>query len=237
VAIETQPPGVSPDVMLTLAALTRETQRIGLVATGSTTFNEPFNLARQLKALDVLSHGRAGWNAVTSSSEEAAANYGRQLPSSADRYGRAHEMVQLVQASGAAGARTLGCTTRQVGSSRKRDRCGPSTYRASMWAPAARSTSRPRRRDNPVIVHAGGSPNAHELAGRFANVVISSAFTMADAWAQRQAFRAAATRYGQNPDELNSSRASLPVRPPLRPRLGHCPGRLELAGHSGARRH
>jgi alkanesulfonate monooxygenase SsuD/methylene tetrahydromethanopterin reductase-like flavin-dependent oxidoreductase (luciferase family) len=96
VPIETQPPGVSPDVMLTLAAIARETKRIGLVATGSTTINEPYNLARQFK--DVMSHGRAGWNAVTSSSEGGAAKFGRQLPSSEDRYGRAHKMIQLVQA-------------------------------------------------------------------------------------------------------------------------------------------
>ena len=45
-----------------------------------------------------MSHGRAGWNAVTSSGEDVAANYGMRIPSSADRYGRAHETVQLVQA-------------------------------------------------------------------------------------------------------------------------------------------
>lgn len=93
-----EPPSLNVDVMLTLAAVARETDRIGLVATGSTTFNKPFNLARQFKALDVMSHGRTGWNAVTSSGEDVAANYGRRLPSSADRYGRAHEAIQLIQA-------------------------------------------------------------------------------------------------------------------------------------------
>ena len=48
------------------AAMARGSERIGLVATGSTTFNEPFNLARQFTTLDVMSHGRAGWNAITS---------------------------------------------------------------------------------------------------------------------------------------------------------------------------
>lgn len=86
------------DVMLTLAAVARGTKRIGLVATGSTTFNEPYNLARQFKALDIMSHGRAGWNAVTSSGEDVAANYGKRNPSSPERYRRAHETVQLVQA-------------------------------------------------------------------------------------------------------------------------------------------
>lgn len=96
--IATESPGFNLDVMMTLAAVARETQYIGLVATGSTTFNEPFNLARQFKALDVMSHGRVGWNAVTSSGDDVAANYGLKIPSSEDRYGRAHEVIQLVQA-------------------------------------------------------------------------------------------------------------------------------------------
>lgn len=45
-----------------------------------------------------MSHGRAGWNAITSSGEDVAANYGRRIPSSKDRYGRAHETIQLIQA-------------------------------------------------------------------------------------------------------------------------------------------
>ncbi len=51
--IANEPPNFNLDVMLTLAAVARETSRIGLIATGSTTFNEPFNLARQFKALDI----------------------------------------------------------------------------------------------------------------------------------------------------------------------------------------
>src|SRR5690606_3604704 len=54
----------------------------------------------------------------------------------------------------------------------------------------------------PIIFHAGGSPNAHELAGRYANAVIGAAFTIEDARNQRNAFRAAAKRYGRDPDEI-----------------------------------
>ena len=67
--IEHEAPGFNLDVMMTLAAVARGTERIGMVATGSTTFNEPFNLARQFKALDIMSHGRAGWNAITSAGD------------------------------------------------------------------------------------------------------------------------------------------------------------------------
>lgn len=84
--------------MMVLAAISQATERIGFVATGSTTFQEPFNTARQFKALDVMSHGRAGWNAVTTSDPTVAANYGRSVAGRAERYGRAHEAIQIVQA-------------------------------------------------------------------------------------------------------------------------------------------
>jgi alkanesulfonate monooxygenase SsuD/methylene tetrahydromethanopterin reductase-like flavin-dependent oxidoreductase (luciferase family) len=58
--IEWEAPGFNLDVMMTLAAVARGAERIGMVATGSTTFNEPYNLSRQFNALDIMSHGRAG---------------------------------------------------------------------------------------------------------------------------------------------------------------------------------
>ncbi|HEY9267648.1 MAG TPA: LLM class flavin-dependent oxidoreductase, partial [Mycobacterium sp.] len=86
---------ITLEPMMTLAAIARETERIGLVATGSTTFNEPFNIARQFKALDVMSHGRVGWNAVTTSDPAAAANYGKSIAPRPQRYQRAHETIQI----------------------------------------------------------------------------------------------------------------------------------------------
>lgn len=94
----TEQPQMTLDPVVTLTAIARETERIGLVATSSTTFNEPYNLARQFKALDVVSHGRAGWNAVTTSDPAAAANYGQAVAERPERYGRAHEMLQVVEA-------------------------------------------------------------------------------------------------------------------------------------------
>ena len=82
------------DPLLVLTVLARETERIGLVTTASTTFTEPYNLARQFKALDVISHGRAGWNAVTTSDSAAAANFGATIPPRAEKYERAHEVIQ-----------------------------------------------------------------------------------------------------------------------------------------------
>ncbi len=197
-----EPPHFNLDVMVTLAVVARETSRIGLVATGSTTFNEPFNLARQFKALDVLSHGRAGWNAVTSSGEDVAANYGMRLPSSTDRYGRAHESVQLVQSLWGSWGRDAWLHDQASGRFADAAQVAPINMGGTYVASRGPLYIPPSEQGQPVIFHAGGSPNAHAFAGRHADAVIGAAFTIEDARAQRAAFRAAAAHAGRDPDEI-----------------------------------
>ncbi|SDQ58915.1 NtaA/DmoA family FMN-dependent monooxygenase [Microbacterium sp. cf332] len=85
-----------PNTLAILAALTAVTDHVGLVGTLSTTFNEPYELARQLASLDHLSGGRAGWNAVTSSDAFHGANFRRGgFLDHADRYERAKEFAAL----------------------------------------------------------------------------------------------------------------------------------------------
>ncbi len=80
-----------------LSALAAVTSRIGLVATTSTSFNEPYNVARRFASLDHLSGGRAGWNLVTSTTDAEAANFGTdQIARHTDRYERAEEFVDVV---------------------------------------------------------------------------------------------------------------------------------------------
>src|SRR5262249_39064619 len=82
-----------------LAAIAVATSRIGMIATASTTYTEPFNLARQFASLDHISNGRVGWNIVTSWLATAASNFGGggQL-SHADRYARGEEFMAVVKA-------------------------------------------------------------------------------------------------------------------------------------------
>ena len=79
-----------------LSALSAVTKHIGLIGTVSTTYNEPFHVARKFASLDHLSQGRAGWNIVTSGNEQEAQNFGREehLEHSA-RYGRANEFLEV----------------------------------------------------------------------------------------------------------------------------------------------
>lgn len=87
-----------PNTLSILAALAAITDHVGLVGTLNTTFNEPYELARQLATLDILSGGRAGWNAVTSSDAFHGANFRRGgYLDHADRYERAREFAELAK--------------------------------------------------------------------------------------------------------------------------------------------
>ena len=80
-----------------MTAIVAATERIGVIGTASTTYTEPYNLARQLAALDHLSRGRAGWNIVTTGAADAALNFGLDAhPLHRDRYERAEEYVEVI---------------------------------------------------------------------------------------------------------------------------------------------
>jgi FMN-dependent oxidoreductase (nitrilotriacetate monooxygenase family) len=89
---------VRPEPFTLLGALAAVTDRIGLAATVSTTYNEPYHTARKVASLDFLSKGRAGWNVVTSASDEEARNFGRDRNMDhATRYERSREFVDVVR--------------------------------------------------------------------------------------------------------------------------------------------
>jgi alkanesulfonate monooxygenase SsuD/methylene tetrahydromethanopterin reductase-like flavin-dependent oxidoreductase (luciferase family) len=88
---------VRPEPLTLLAYLSGVTERIGLAATVSTTYHEPYNLAREFSTLDHLSGGRAAWNVVTSGRDEEAANFSKtKHPDHERRYERAREFVEIV---------------------------------------------------------------------------------------------------------------------------------------------
>ena len=79
-----------------LSALAVHTRRIGLAATASTTFSDPFTMARSFSSLDHISRGRAAWNVVTSFSADVAKNFSRDdMPNHAERYARAREFLDV----------------------------------------------------------------------------------------------------------------------------------------------
>ncbi|WP_205965905.1 NtaA/DmoA family FMN-dependent monooxygenase [Paracoccus liaowanqingii] len=200
--IATEAPMISVDPMLTLAAVARETTRIGLVATGSATFNEPYNLARQFKALDLMSHGRAGWNAVPTSDPAIAANYGRAIPPRAEKYARLHESIQLVQALW--GSWEDGAWMHDQVSGRFADphKIRPINLQGQHVGSSGPLPLPPSEQGQPVIFQAGGGDQGLIVAGHYASGVIGAVYTIEDARAQRMALRNAAEQAGRDPDEI-----------------------------------
>ncbi len=87
------------DPFVAIAGMAAVTRNIGFIATASTTFSHPYNIARAFSSLDHATHGRVGWNVVTTNDERAAPNFGQpNLPAHEDRYRRAGEFVDVVQA-------------------------------------------------------------------------------------------------------------------------------------------
>ncbi|MEU1520298.1 NtaA/DmoA family FMN-dependent monooxygenase [Streptomyces sp. NPDC005811] len=216
VDLETEHPHTPIDPLLVLTVIARETERIGLVATGSTTFNEPYNLARQFKALDVISHGRAGWNAVTTFHPAAAANFGSPIPPRAEKYERADEFVQIVQALW--GSWEKDAWVLDVAGKRFADmgKIQPVDLRGRHVASRGPLPIPPSEQGQPVIFQAGGGGYGTELAGRCASGVYANPMTISDAIAQRGALRDAAKRAGRDPDEVKVFAGFMPTIAPSR---------------------
>ncbi|MCC9196844.1 NtaA/DmoA family FMN-dependent monooxygenase [Arthrobacter sp. zg-Y820] len=204
-------PQMTLDPMMALAAIARGTERIGLVATGSTTFNEPYNIARQFKALDVLSHGRAGWNAVTTSDPSAAANFGQEIAPRPERYQRAHETIQIAQALWGSWEKDAWTRNKETGRFADASKIRPVDLRGGIVSSRGPLPIPPSEQGQPVIFSAGGGEYGLGLAGRYASGVIGAAFTIEDARAQREAARDAARRSGRNPDEIKYFAGLMPA--------------------------
>ncbi len=99
-------PMATIDPIVVASHLIGKTKRIGIVLTQSTTFNFPYTVARQIKALDVLSHGRIGWNAVTTSDQSIASNYGARLDDRETRYARRTNSYSWSRHFGTVGVKT-----------------------------------------------------------------------------------------------------------------------------------
>lgn len=198
----TEQPQMTLDPVVTLTAIARETERIGLVATSSTTFNEPYNLARQFKALDVVSHGRAGWNAVTTSDPAAAANYGQAVAERPERYGRAHEMLQVVEALWGSWGQDVWLKDKASGRFVDVSKVQPVNLQGQHVASRGPLPIPPSEQGQPVVFSAGGGQYGLTSAGRHASGVIGAAFTIEDARAQREAAREAAQEAGRDADDV-----------------------------------
>jgi FMN-dependent oxidoreductase (nitrilotriacetate monooxygenase family) len=186
-----------------LGALSAVTERIGLIATASTSYKEPYDLARTFASLDHISGGRAGWNIVTTAGDEAARNFGRD--GQADhkaRYDRAADFLEVVtklwdswEDGAQVGDKALGvfADRDQI---RTIDHIGP-------YFKVAGPLNVPRSPQGyPLLVQAGSSEDGKDFAARFAEAVFTAQRTLEEGQEFYDDLKRRATALGRAPEEI-----------------------------------
>lgn len=195
-----------------LSALSQVTERIGLVATVSTTYNEPYHVARKFASLDHLSAGRAGWNVVTSWSEHEAQNFGLERhPEHAARYQRAEEFVDVVRGLWDSWEDDAFLYDRDSGLHFDPARLHELHHRGTHFAvKGPLNVARPVQ-GHPVIVQAGSSEAGQELAARTAELIFTAQQSLSDAQAFYTSLKSRMARYGRDPEQLKIMPGVFPV--------------------------
>jgi FMN-dependent oxidoreductase (nitrilotriacetate monooxygenase family) len=196
-------PQVGFDPLELLAALSRTTTRIGLIATASTTYSAPYDLARRLATIDHLSGGRAGWNIVTTRYAGAAGNFGLAAhPDPADRYARAEEFVDVVTRlwdSWDAGA-VLADQAKGIWADT--DLIRPVDFHGRFFDVSGALTLPRSPQGRPAFAQAGSSGPGIELAGKGADLVFTAQPDIPSGRRFRESIRDAARRHGRDPDDV-----------------------------------
>ncbi len=186
-----------------LSALAMVTDRIGLVATASTTYNEPFHIARKFASLDYISGGRAGWNVVTSVQSAEARNFGRSgIDPHQVRYERAAECVRIV--TGLWDSWDDDAFVRDTDSGLFFDPAKMHTldYKGKYYSVAGPLNVPRPIQGWPVIVQAGASDEGKETAAEFGEAIFSPHLTLESAKAYYDDVKGRMHKYGRDPDHL-----------------------------------
>jgi FMN-dependent oxidoreductase (nitrilotriacetate monooxygenase family) len=186
-----------------LAAVAVATSRIGMIATASTTYTEPFNLARQFASLDHISNGRVAWNIVTSWLAAAAGNFGGSgQVGHADRYARAEEFMAVVTALWDSWADDAVIDDRARGRYAKADRIRPIRHKGEYYQVTGPLNMPRCPQGRPVLVQAGSSDTGRRFAARHAEAVFTAHMEKATAQAFYADLKALAAAEGRSPDQV-----------------------------------
>lgn len=191
------------DPALMLTAMATATSKVGLIATASTQFEEPYNVARRFATLDLLSRGRAGWNMVTGMIPESALNFGYpQMPTHEERYRRGEEFLEVVVGLWGEWDDDVLVADKSNAVYARRSRIHDLRHAGSHFSVAG-PLSVPRSPQGwPVVVQAGSSGKGMDLAARHADVVFTA---QNDFNAAREFYRdlkGRAAALGRDPDSI-----------------------------------
>jgi len=201
---------LEPTVLLT--ALAGATEHIGLIATASTSYNEPYNLARRFASLDHVSGGRAGWNIVTTAGEDAARNFNlEQLPAHADRYERAAEFIEVSLKLWDSWDKSAVLGDKQRGVWGDPSQLHPPRHVGDHYrVQGALNVPRPPQ-GYPLLVQAGSSEDGKQLAARYAEAVFTAQQTLEEGQAFYADLKARTRSIGRDPNSIKILPGIVPV--------------------------
>ncbi len=200
------------DPMSLLPALAAVTDRLGLIATGSTTFEEPYLVARRFASLDHISNGRAAWNIVTTSNPDAALNFGRDEHMEHDeRYRRAREFYDVVTGLWDSWADDAFIRDVENGVYFDPDRMHVLNHKGKYFSVRGPlNVARPVQ-GWPVIVQAGASDAGRQLAAETAEMIFAAGGPIRDAQAYYDDVKTRARAYGRDPEHIKIMPGALVV--------------------------
>lgn len=186
-----------------LSALAATTSRIGLVATVTVSYSEPFNVARQFASLDHISGGRAGWNVVTSWLGDTAANFSKaEHPAHNVRYRIAAEYVDVVQGLWDSWEDDALVADKASGRFVDPDRLHRLDHQGEFFQVRGPLNIRRSRQGQPVIFQAGASDDGRSFAAKRAEVIFTHAETLEEGQAYYADVKARAKGFGRDPERI-----------------------------------
>ncbi|WP_202618014.1 LLM class flavin-dependent oxidoreductase [Aureimonas leprariae] len=185
-----------------LSALATTTSRIGLAGTVSTSYSDPFTIARQFASLDLISGGRAGWNVVTTPLEGSGRNYGRPHPDHALRYEIADEYLEVTQGLWDSWDDDAFPRDRESGTFFERDKLHRLDHKGRFFQVEGPLNIQRSAQGQPVIFQAGSSEDGVKLAGKYADAVFTHSPSLEETRAFRNQVRASAVAHGRTSDEV-----------------------------------
>ncbi|MEK5077558.1 LLM class flavin-dependent oxidoreductase [Solibacillus sp. FSL W7-1436] len=195
--------GLKLDPVVIISALAAVTKNIGLTATLTTSYNEPFHVARKFAAIDHLSKGRAAWNVVTSANEREALLFGRDAHyQHAERYERADEFVDVVKKLWFSIDEEALVIDKESSRYYNLNKVTEINHEGKFFKLKGTLDAPSTPQGHPVIIQAGSSEAGKELAAKTAEVIFTAWQTLEDAQAFYKDVKGRLAKYGRNPEDL-----------------------------------
>lgn len=201
---------LEPTVILTAVAV--QTSRIGLIATASTSYNDPYNLARRFASVDWVSNGRAGWNIVTTAGADAARNFGLDdTPDHKLRYEKAAEFVEVATKLWDSWDDDAIVADKALGIHADAEKVRKINHRGEFFKVDGPLNLPRSPQGYPVLVQAGSSEDGKNFAARYAEAVFTAQQTLEDGKAFYTDLKERTRRLGRDPETIKILPGIVPV--------------------------